>query len=315
MRMQFITAALLIAPLAATSLAAQDTTQSKTRDTTSQQQNQYGNQSNQNQSRNQWNQEPQSDEAIVMRIHRTNMMEIRVAQLAQRNSSSAKVKSYAARLVKDHQAADRKLSTVAKKMGIALTMNDSSWQGQGHDGMGRYGQSGDSAQRGDSMSHPTDRDGYPRSYGDSTQRDSTNRQGQGQYQGQGQGTYPQRNDSAMMQQGDSMKRQGDGRAELQKLEGLRGAEFDAAFASAMVQGHQKAIAMLESAQGKSQSQYKSNDQSQNQSETSPMQSQYRVQSGDLKAFITSTLPTLRRHLQLAQSLTTTSTTTTSSNQQ
>lgn len=76
---------------------------------------------------------------------------------------------------------------------------------------------------------------------------------------------------------------------LQRLTTLRGAAFDAEFAKAMVQGHAKTIAMLEEAQGT-------------------------VQREELRTLIRNTLPTVRRHHQLAQSLQASSTATTGSEQ-
>ena len=75
-------------------------------------------------------------------------------------------------------------------------------------------------------------------------------------------------------------------ADLQQLSTLRGAAFDSTFANAMVEGHNKAIGMLEQAQGQ-------------------------VQHEELRSLIASTLPTLRQHLQTAQSLSTSTGTTSS----
>lgn len=275
MRLPYMTALLLVGPFALSAggqgLAAQDTTQAQKRDTTSQQYPQSNNNNMQSQSQYQGQ---LSDEEVVMRIHHTNQMEIRVAKLAHSHASSAKVKSLASRLIKDHTAADTKVVAIAKQMNITLPTGK---DGYGRDGYGRSGM--DSTQRNDSTYSS-----YPRSdttqgrYGQQSdtsrpygeRADSTQGQyGQGRY---GQGQYGQDQDSTM--------------AAMKQLPTLHGAAFDTAFANAMVNGHTKAINMLETAQNQ-------------------------VQNQQLRTFIASTLPTLRTHLQLAQALSTSATTTSS----
>lgn len=162
-----------------------------------------------------------------------------MAQLAQRNGSSAKVKQFAARLVRDHQAADQKVVAIAKQLGINLPA-----ERQGH--MGR----------------------------DTTVQDTTSGQG-----------YPQ----TYKQRGDTTDRDGmrDHERVAEQLRTLRGPAFDTAFANAMVKGHENAVNMLEMAQGQ-------------------------VQHEEVRSLIASTLPTIREHLQIAQSLGGTATTTSSS---
>ncbi|WP_046972598.1 DUF4142 domain-containing protein [Dyella japonica] len=63
---------------------------------------------------------------------------------------------------------------------------------------------------------------------------------------------------------------------MDKLQSLNGGDFDKAYASAMVGGHQKAIALFDSASHSS--------------------------DPDVAAFASSTLPTLKHHLQMAQKL-------------
>ncbi len=63
-----------------------------------------------------------------------------------------------------------------------------------------------------------------------------------------------------------------------KLQGLKGEDFDRAYVSAMAKGHDKAIALFESA------------------------SQQPQMPSDLKQFAASTLPTLEEHKQMAHSL-------------
>lgn len=285
MRRHFSTALVFLAPVAlwAGAAAAQDTTQAQ------KQQNQYQqNRDSSNQQSQQYNNPSdgtQSDEAVLMRLHHTNQMEIRVARLAQSNGSSAKVKSFGARLVRDHSSADQKVVALAKQLGYTLTRGDGMDSTKGMYGQGRRGRpydTTDSTRRNDSTYSS-----YPRSYGDTTmrnqQRDTTmgyqqrtdTTQAQGRFQGQGQ--YQQQNQDST------------GRAEMQRLATLRGAAFDTAFAKAMVDGHQKAISMLEQAQNQ-------------------------VQKQELRTLISSTLPTLRQHLQTAESLSGGVTTTSSKEQ-
>ena len=220
MRSHIIMAALLVAPGAA--LLAQDTsaTQTPQRDTIRGYNNSWQN--------SQRHDSLQGDNALVMKIHKINQMEIQAGQLAQRNSSTAKVKQYGQQLVRDHQAADKKITTLAQGLGVTFPP----------EGMkaGTVGQ-------------------------DTTQaRDG------------------QRDDGMQEQQ------------QLQRLSTLQGAQFDAEFANFMAQGHDKAIKMLEQAQST-------------------------VQNAQLRTFITSTLPTLRTHLQVAQSLGGSTTATTSASSQ
>jgi putative membrane protein len=241
MRRHFITSLLLLAPVAG-ALAAQDSTQAQkqtqNQDTLTQQQQQQPN--------TQLN-GTLNDELVLRQMHRTNLEEIRTAQLAQRNASSAKVKQFAARLVKDHQAADQKVLSVAKQIGIALPAAQDKGRGRGRDDMMRRDTVGQDT---------TYRQGYPRTY--QQRGDTTDRDGMQDHERAG-----------------------------EQLRSLRGAAFDTAFANAMVQGHERAINLLEMAQAQAQHE-------------------------EVRSLISSTLPTLRAHLQTAQSLGGTATTTSSS---
>lgn len=264
MRMHFIVATLLVAPWV--TAAAQDTT--RMRDSILAQSNSY-------QQAPQDSSETLSDEIVLARMHQTHQQEIKMGQLAQRNGS-AKVKSYGARLVKDHTAAEKKVTAVAKKLGFS-TMSaiwKDSTGASGHDHMksdSAYNQPGDSLQA------------------------------------------RQRADTAT-------QREKQEHAELMRRLGtLRGAAFDSVFANAMVQGHQKTIGMLETAQNQAQS---ANQAQSPEQEQNPNQAQRADQtpsvnparSAEVRTLIVNTLPTVREHLRIAQSLTTTTTTTSSSQQ-
>jgi len=265
MRWNLITSVLLIAPCAG-ALAAQDTTQaqkqtqSQNQDTLNQQQSNRGTYGG-----------ALNDEIVLRQLHRANLMEIQAAQLAQRNASSAKVKQFAARIVRDHQAADKKVLASAKQIGITLPPagERGRMRGQWADSTSRQGYMGrDTTNQQGYMGRDTasQQQGYMRR--DSTARtDTTNRQG-----------YPQ----SYQQRGESGH---DG--DMAQLRSLRGAAFDTAFANAMVKGHEDAINLLEMAQSQ-------------------------VQHDEVRSLITSLMPTLREHLQTAQSLTGATTTTSSS---
>ena len=191
MRLQMITAALLIGPCAG-ALMAQDSTQAQGR-TGTQQDTTYKSRSSVNAY---GTDSAQSDEMVLMKVHRTNQMEIRLGQLAQRNASSARVKSFAQRIVRDHQAADKKVTTLAQSMGVTLARGwDSTggrWgRGEGHYGAdstrGRYGRGhyGADSTRGQYGRDTLDQGRYGRR--DSTMMDSTNR-----------GGYSQRYDTAQL---------------------------------------------------------------------------------------------------------------------
>ena len=235
MRRHFTTALLLLAPVAlwAGAAAAQDTTQAQKDKSQYQQQNRDSS----NQQYNNPNDDSQSDEAVLMRIHRSNQMEIQAGRLAQKNGSSAKVKAFGQKLVRDHSAADQKVVALASRLGYTLPRGDGMDYGQG-----RNPQNGaDSTRRNDST------------YSSAQDQDST------------------------------------GHGDLKRLATLKGAAFDTAFANAMVDGHGKAISMLERAQNQ-------------------------VQSQELRSLISSTLPTIRQHLQTAESLSGSVTTTSSKEQ-
>ena len=247
MRLHFITSLLLVAPCAG-ALAAQDTTQAQkqtqNQDTLMQQAN-----------KGRWR-GALSDDVVLRQMHRTNQEEIRLGQLAQRNASSPKVKQFAARLVRDHQAADQKVVAVAKQIGIALPAAQDKGHAQEPDRAGYMGRRDTTGQTDTRQTDTTSRQGYPQAY--QQRGDSTNREGMKDHEQVG-----------------------------EQLRSLHGAAFDTAFANAMVQGHQNAINLLEMAQGQ-------------------------VQHEEVRSLIASTMPTLREHLQTAQSLA--GTTTTSSSQ-
>lgn len=63
---------------------------------------------------------PADERAFLERMHYTNQMEIKLAQLAQKNSNNPDVKSFADEMVKEHTALDEKLMAHAKQQGLKL---------------------------------------------------------------------------------------------------------------------------------------------------------------------------------------------------
>lgn len=236
MRLHAITALLLVAPCVG-ALAAQDTTQAQKPaqklDTVTLRTSTPG--------------IGLSDDVVLRQIHRANQEGIRMGQLAQRNGSSAQVKQYGARLVRDHQAADQKVVALAKQLRIALPQEPGQMSSSQSNDANPPGAMG----RRDSTADSTTLQGY-------TQTNQQPRQTPDQQQNQ-------------------------------RLRSLHGVAFDTAFANAVVQGHTQAINLLELAQRDAQHE-------------------------EVRSLITSLLPTLREHLQIAQSLSSGAATTSSSQQ-
>ena len=291
MRLHNITALLLVAPFALSAgggrLAAQDTTQAQKQGQQRDSTNQQYPQSNMNMQAQ--GQQQLSDEQVVMKMHRTNQMEIRVARLAQSRASSARAKSLASRLIRDHTASDQKVVALAKQLNITLARDGMDSTGNAYPrGQHREQSRMDSTQRNDSTysSYPrSDRSDTTQNQGNryGQQSDTSRRSGERFDTTQGQSRYGQGRYGQEQGQGQG---QDSSMAAMKQLQTLRGAAFDTAFANAMVNGHNKAISMLETAQNQ-------------------------VQRQEVRTLITTTLPTLRQHLQLAQALTNGATTTSS----
>ncbi len=141
---------------------------------------------------------------VLRQLHHDNQMEIQMGQLAQRNGQARAVKEFGAMLVRDHQAADRRVLAVAKSKNFML--------------------------------------------GDDTTG------------------------------GGSPKADAESQQHMEKMRGLKGAEFDRHFASMMTADHEKTITLVKTAQ---------ND----------------VEDAEVKALLTELLPKLEQHRERAQSLT------------
>jgi predicted outer membrane protein len=95
-------------------------------------------------------------------------------------------------------------------------------------------------------------------------------------------SFAERNDMMVPNAGDGSNAQLDkmqqkNEAMSERLKGLSGAQFDRAFATAMVQGHQQAVQLVRNALSQ-------------------------AQDAQFKSLLTDTLPVLQKHLQLAQQL-------------
>lgn len=264
MRRQIFTALMLMAPAAG--LAAQDTTTTR-QDTAMMRENPTVHA----------HARPMDDQAVIKKMHQTHQLEIRAGQLAQRNGSAARVKSFGQQLVRDHQSADQKVTELARQMGVTLTgmHADSAAPRAGEQAANRRGERPDSMpERADPARQRQDTmDQQPM---EQPQQQDTAQKRQGDWQGQ-YGQKKQAQDSTNPEQA------------LQRLSTLRGAEFDAAFARTMVQTHARTITMLEQALNT-------------------------VQREELKTLIRNTLPTVRQHHQIAQSIVSSTAATTTSSQ-
>jgi predicted outer membrane protein len=259
---------------------------------------------------------PMNDEMLLSRLHAANQKEIQMGQLAQRNASSTRAKQLAQRLVRDHQQADQRVTQLAKRLNITLQNPDSMGRmGMGHDGM-----------RGNRDT--TDRQGQYGVPRDTTMRRDTTGNQSSTRQGNEYGNMkqdPMQGDQDQDQDKDAH----------QRLQSLRGAAFDTAFARLMVRSHERNIAMLERVvgqkttpsstssnqpyQGRDTSSQSGTPQTQNQqqdqnSQMSPSQGQFQGQaqiSSEVRTLVTNLLPTLREHRRLAQQLVTGNTNTSS----
>jgi putative membrane protein len=67
---------------------------------------------------------PMQTEAVLMKLHHSNQMEIAAGKLAQRKGRSKDVKTFGKTLVTDHSAADKKCMALAKDEKITLPKSE-----------------------------------------------------------------------------------------------------------------------------------------------------------------------------------------------
>jgi putative membrane protein len=69
---------------------------------------------------------------VLSDLHHTNQMEIQMGMMAKEKTQSDQVRTYADRLVKDHQDADNQVQELAKKNGYSLMSPDQSGMMEEH---------------------------------------------------------------------------------------------------------------------------------------------------------------------------------------
>jgi putative membrane protein len=65
--------------------------------------------------------DPPDTAEVLGKLHQSNQKEIEMGKLAEKNGQSKEVKAYGKTLVKDHTAADKKVTALAKKEKVTLT--------------------------------------------------------------------------------------------------------------------------------------------------------------------------------------------------
>jgi len=181
-------------------------------------------------------------------LHHVNKTEIEMAKLAKDNASSDQVKKFADTLIKDHQNADDQVVAFAKTHNVDLDGMHAEAPGAG-------------AQR-----------ATPGATG--TQMDENNSRAVGSATGE----YARTAMGGSGTAGDShAQAKAEHRATLEKLRGLKGAEFDKEFVRVMIKDHQMAVDRLTSARTQ-------------------------VTDPEYVSLIDKMLPTMKQHVTLAQKL-------------
>jgi putative membrane protein len=68
--------------------------------------------------------DPPATANVLNKLHESDQKEIEAGKIAQRNGQSKEVRDYGKMLVKDHTAADKKVTGLAKKEKISLSANE-----------------------------------------------------------------------------------------------------------------------------------------------------------------------------------------------
>lgn len=76
-----------------------------------------------------------TDQEVVMELHHDNLNEIHMGKMAQQRGTARAVKDYGAQLVKDHQAADRKLLDYARGAKMDPARLNAPYDAANHGGM------------------------------------------------------------------------------------------------------------------------------------------------------------------------------------
>jgi predicted outer membrane protein len=194
--------------------------------------------------------QPITSQNFVWDAATTDMKEIQMGEMALQKSDNADVKNFAKRLIADHKKACQKLQSIAEKEGLNCPGTNSM----------NWGMQGDMKDRWQANSMHANSDYWP-----------TN-------QNHAMTSEPDKDSPphlATMLKSSPTKMMG---MEMEmNWESMSGADFDRAFASHMVMGHEKAIGKFEMAAAS-------------------------LQDAGLKTYAEKNLPTLRNHLRMAQEL-------------
>lgn len=179
-------------------------------------------------------------------LHHVNKGEIEMAKLAKDNASSDQVKKFADTLIKDHQNVDDQVVAFAKTHNVDLDAMQADATGAHRATPGATG----------------------------TQMDENNSRAVGSATGE----YARTAMGGSGTAGDShAQAKAEHRATLEKLRGLKGAEFDKEFVRVMIKDHQMAIDRLTSARTQ-------------------------VTDPEYVSLIDKVLPTMKQHVTMAQKL-------------
>lgn len=205
------------------------------------------------------------DKDFIQKAHKGGQREVQMGKLGVEKASNPAIKSYAQQLMDDHKKANEKLMSLAQRKNVTLSSDSGAW---GKDAGAHHSQSG---QSGSTTVAGAQRSGSSatQSTGNAQTQQSTGSQRSTQ------GADAQPSHGAAGSAGSSVGSHGD--AGFNSLKDKSGSEFDREYVRMAIAHHEKDIEEFEK-QAKSGS------------------------DADVKAFANETLPTLRAHLRLAQSL-------------
>lgn len=196
--------------------------------------------------------QPVTAQGFVRMAAHIHMKEIHLGELALQKSDNSDVKSFAKRIVADHKKSCKKLQAIAEKEGLECPTNYMDMAGNMNDRWNSNSMAGD-------MNDRTNSGNFENPAMEKQDKDS-----------------PPHLASLLVST--NMDDMGDQMAGPEvNWNALSGADFNRAFASSMVKGHEQAIRKFENAANN-------------------------LQDADLKKYAKKTLPTLREHLRKAQEL-------------
>jgi predicted outer membrane protein len=177
---------------------------------------------------------------VLSDLHKVNALEVTVGKLAQDKGSTEAIRSYGQQLVDDHQAADQRIMSFAQSHDIALTgqlPSDRSTRSTSSEDRGTRRPSVSATAPGSETAT-----GEPRTTAGTQIAPSTT------------GTAAPNGMTSDKTASDAPNAtaplDAEGRQLLARLQKLSGSQFDKQFLTAMVQGHNKALAEIKTASGK-----------------------------------------------------------------